>query len=238
MAQGAGPGGGTIAVIPAFNEAGSIGRVVREALELEHPPDLLVIDDGSTDGTSDAARRAGATVLRLPFNCGIGGAVQTGLRFAARRGYDYTVRIDGDGQHDPRMLRSLLGPLERGEADFVVGSRFLDRQGFQSSAPRRAGVRWFCTLLRVVCGLHLTDPTSGLWAANRRAMALLADTYASDYPEVDALVRLSRNGCTLIEVPTSMRPRSAGGSSIGPSNAAYYMLKVTVALLIVRLDRR
>jgi glycosyltransferase involved in cell wall biosynthesis len=224
----------TLVVVPAFNEAATVGRVVAEARALPQTPDVVVVDDGSSDGTGDGVD---ARVVRLPFNCGIGAAVQTGLRLALADGYDFVARLDGDGQHDARVLPALLAVLEAGQADFVVGSRYVAGEGFQSSVPRRLGSRWFRLLLRLACGQQVSDPTSGLWAANRRAAALLAAEYASDYPEVDALVLLARSGCRIVEVPTVMRERAAGASSIDAPRALYYMLKVTLALGIGRLRR-
>jgi glycosyltransferase involved in cell wall biosynthesis len=223
-------------VVPAFNEAGNVGRLLEEVRALPERVDVVVVDDGSLDGTGPAALNAGARVLRLPFNCGIGAAVQTGLRLALEDGYTYAVRLDGDGQHDPRTLPALLAPLEAGRADFVIGSRYIERHGFQSSPVRRLGSRWFSTLLRVLCGQSVSDPTSGLWAANRRAAEALAVEYASDYPEVDAILHLARDGCVIAEVPAAMRARGAGRSSIDGPRALYYMLKVTIALAIGRLQ--
>jgi glycosyltransferase involved in cell wall biosynthesis len=227
-----------LVVVPAFNEAGNVGRLVAEVRALPERVDVVVIDDGSLDGTVPAASAAGARVIRLPFNCGIGAAVQTGIRFALDEGYTFAARLDGDGQHDPRALAPLLRPLEAGTADFVIGSRYLERHGFQSSAARRLGSRWFSALLRVLCGQRISDPTSGLWAANRRAAAVLASEYASDYPEVDAILHLARRRCVVAEVPVAMRARQAGRSSIDGPRALYYMLKVTVALATGRLQTR
>jgi glycosyltransferase involved in cell wall biosynthesis len=227
-----------LAVVPAFNEAGNVARLLAELRSLPEHIDVVVVDDGSLDGTAASASVAGARVVRLPFNCGIGAAVQTGLRLGLAEGYPITARLDGDGQHDPRALPALLGPLDAGSADFVIGSRYLERHGFQSSAARRVGSRWFSLLLRVLCGQTVTDPTSGLWAANRRAAALLTAEYASDYPEVDAILHLSRAGCVITEVPVEMRAREAGRSSIAGPRALYYMLKVTIALLTGRVGPR
>jgi glycosyltransferase involved in cell wall biosynthesis len=225
----------TLVVVPAFNEAGNVGRLLAELRELPGSLDVVVVDDGSLDDTARVAAEAHARVLRLPFNCGIGAAVQTGLRLAVGDGYAFAARLDGDGQHDPHALPGLLSPLAARRADFVLGSRYIERQGFQSSAVRRAGSRWFSALLRLACGLSVSDPTSGLWAANRRAMEILATEYASDYPEVDAVVHLARHRCVLAEVPVVMRARHAGRSSIDAPRALYYMLKVTIALAAGRL---
>lgn len=225
-------------VVPAWNEAGSVGRVVSEARALAERPDVLVIDDGSQDETAAAAAAAGAHVVSMPFNCGIGAAVQTGLRFGLARGHAVIARFDGDGQHDPRALATLLAPLAAGTADFVLGSRYLTGEGFQSGAARRVGIRWFSALLRLGAGLHVTDPTSGCWAANRRAAEVLAIEYASDYPEVDSIVHLAKHGCRISEVPVSMRKRASGHSSIAGLGVLYYMIKVTLALLTGQLRGR
>ncbi len=223
------------AIIPAFNEASNIQAVILELGKLQNPPDVIVIDDGSLDQTAELARSAGACVVRLPFNSGIGAAVQTGLRLALDRGYESIVRIDGDAQHDARDLPRLLERLKNEQADFVLGSRYLEKQGFQATILHRLGIRWFCLLLRLVSGLRVTDPTSGFWAANRRAAELLLADYSSDYPEVDSLVHLSQSGCTVEEVAVAMRPRVAGRSSIKGARMLYYMIKVTIALLVGRL---
>ena len=225
-------------VVPAWNEAGSVGRVVAEARALPERPEVLVIDDGSFDATAAVAAAAGGRVVRMPFNCGIGAAVQAGLRFGLERGHTVIARFDGDGQHDPHALAALLAPLAAGTADFVLGSRYLTGEGFQSGAARRAGIHWFGMLLELVCGLKVTDPTSGCWAANRRAAEVLAIEYASDYPEVDSIVHLAKRGCRIAEVPVAMRERESGRSSIAGLGALYYMIKVTLALLAAQLRGR
>ncbi len=224
-----------LVVVPAYNEVGNVGRVVEETRRCSEPVTILVIDDGSVDGTGAAAAKAGASVLQLPFNCGIGASVQAGLRCGVERGCHIIARIDGDGQHDPAVLPKLLAPLRDGSADFVIGSRYLTNEGFQSTSARRMGIRWFATLLRLTCGIRVSDPTSGCWAANERAAVLLAEEYSSDYPEVDALVRLARSGFEIREVPTRMRERPSGNSSIGRLDGLYYMAKVTIALLVARI---
>lgn len=222
-------------ILPAYDEGARIGEVLDRVGEVKLPLTCLVVDDGSTDDTASRAAEAGAAVLRLPFNCGIGASVQAGLRVGVRRGYQVVARLDGDGQHDARDLPTLLARLREGDADFALGSRYVTGEGYQSSTARRAGSRWFSTILRLACGIEVSDPTSGCWAANRRAAELLAAEYASDYPEVDSLVHLARAGCRIAEVPVSMRERVSGRSSIGATRALYYMIKVTIALLVGRL---
>jgi glycosyltransferase involved in cell wall biosynthesis len=227
-----------LAVIPAFNEAGNIAALVRELRALADPPDVLVVDDGSADATAALAAAAGARVLELPFNCGIGATVQAGIAWGLEHGYGLIARFDGDGQHDPSSLAVLRAPLEAGDADFVLGSRYIERSGFQSTAARRLGSRWFAFLLRALCGLRITDPTSGCWAANARAASVLQADYSSDYPEVDSLVRLKRAGCRVQETAIRMRARAEGESSIDALRAVYYMFKVTIALVIGRVEQR
>jgi glycosyltransferase involved in cell wall biosynthesis len=223
-----------LVIVPALNEEASIRAVVADLLAMPAALDVLVIDDGSSDATSPIASTAGAQVLRLPFNCGIGASVQVGIEFGLRRGYRLFARIDGDGQHDPRTLEELRRPLDAGEADFVVGSRYLEPTGDQSTWARRLGSRWFGWMLYTVGGLKISDPTSGLWMANRRAAHVLFAEHASDYPEVDSLVRLKQAGCVIQERAIAMRPRSGGHSSIGGVRIPYYMLKVTLAVIIGR----
>jgi glycosyltransferase involved in cell wall biosynthesis len=238
-----GPGGGgkgprVLAIVPAFNEGRSLGGVISELAALDEPPDVLVVDDGSTDDTSEVATKLGARVLALPYNCGIGATVQAGLAWGLERGYRIVARFDGDGQHDPRSLGALRRAVDLGEADFVVGSRYVQRAGFQSTFLRRFGSKWFAFLLRMLSGLKITDPTSGCWVANARAAGVLRSDYSSDYPEVDALIRLHRAGCTIKEEAIEMRARVEGRSSIDAFSAVYYMLKVTIALVIGRIENR
>jgi glycosyltransferase involved in cell wall biosynthesis len=227
-----------LVVVPAWNEAGSIARVVSELQALPESPDVLVVDDGSTDDTAELARTAGARVLSLPYNAGIGATVQAGIAWGVERRYGTIARFDGDGQHAPTALELLLSPLTAGEADFVLGSRYLDGEGFQSTWARRTGSGWFSFLLRLLTGLRITDPTSGCWAANGRAAAVLHADYTSDYPEVDSILRLHRAGCRIREVSIVMRARTEGESSIDALRAVYYMIKVTLALVIGRVESR
>ena len=222
-----------VAVVPAFDEEGAIGAVVEEIRAFDPAIDVVVVDDGSTDGTAANAGAAGAAVVRLPFNLGIGAAVQTGFRYALEHGYDVAVRLDGDGQHDPSELPKLLEPLSRDEADVVTGSRFRDDgSGYRPPLARRLGISWFARLVSLLSGQRVTDTTSGFQALNRRGIALFASDYPSDYPEVEATVLLLKHRLRLAEVPVRMREREHGSSSITFLRSLYYAVKVTLALLV------
>jgi glycosyltransferase involved in cell wall biosynthesis len=231
-----------LAIVPAYNEAGAIGSTVSE-LHVHAPDfDVLVVDDGSTDETAACARRAGATVLQLPFNLGIGGAVQCGYQYALDHGYQIAVQVDGDGQHDPRYLRQLLDHLHADPTlNMVTGSRFLDsldRDGYRSSPSRRIGIRIFARILSRIVGRPITDPTSGLRMVDRRGIELFARDYPHDYPEVEALVLSHSHRMVGDELPVRMRARLTGRSSIGSTQSAYYMIKVLVAVLVGLLRTR
>ncbi len=194
--------------------------------------DVVVIADGSTDRTAEVAAEHGAHVLRLPFNLGIGGAVQTGFRYAWEHGCEIVVRVDGDGQHDPAELGAVLAPVLAGHADVVVGSRFVGTDGYRSSRARRLGIRVLAWTVSAIVRQRVTDPTSGFQALNRRALALFAADYPHDYPEVEATVMAHRCGLRLVEVPVTMRERGGGRSSITALHSIYYMLKVLLALFV------
>jgi glycosyltransferase involved in cell wall biosynthesis len=226
-----------VAIVPAHDEQASIARVVSEIQEFDPGMDVVVIDDGSHDRTAGMADDAGAHVLRLPFNLGIGGAVQTGFRYAFERGYDVVVRLDGDGQHDAAELPKLLGPIVAGEADLVVGTRFggggdAQSSEYRSTPVRRVGIRFFAWTVSRIVGQRVTDTTSGFQAAGRRAIALFAVDYPHDYPEVEATVMVAKANLRLREVPVAMRERIGGESSITALRSVYYMLKVLLALFI------
>jgi glycosyltransferase involved in cell wall biosynthesis len=227
-----------LAIVPAHNEAGAIAAVVDE-IHASHPGfDVVVVDDGSTDETAAIAAARGAAVVRLPFNLGIGGAVQTGFQYALEHGYDLAVRLDGDGQHDPSELPRLLEPIERGEADVVTGSRFAsDGTGYSPPLARRFGIAFFAKLVSLLTRQRVTDTTSGFQALNRQGIALFAADYPSDYPEVEATVLVYKHRLRLAEVPVRMRERAHGESSIGFVSSVYYMLKVTLALFLAMVRR-
>jgi glycosyltransferase involved in cell wall biosynthesis len=225
-------------VVPAYDEEGAIAGVVEEIHALDASIDVVVVDDGSTDSTAAVAAAAGAAVVRLPYNLGIGGAVQTGFRYALEHGYDVAVRLDGDGQHDATELPKLLEPLERGEADVVTGSRF--REGDDEYRPplgRRLGISWFARLVSLLTRQRVTDTTSGFQAVNQQGIALFARDYPSDYPEVEATVLVLKHRLRLVEVPVRMREREHGSSSITFLSSVYYALKVTLALLVAMARR-
>jgi glycosyltransferase involved in cell wall biosynthesis len=205
----------SLAIVPAFNEQATVGSVVRDLIA--HAPgfDVLVVDDGSTDDTTVEARAAGAAVARLPYNLGIGGAVQTGYRYAMANGYDYAVQIDGDGQHDPEQLQRLVDRIHADPpVEMVYGTRFAANDGFQSTSIRRLGIKLFAFTLSLVTRQRVTDPTSGFRLCDRRAIALFAENYPIDYPEVEAILLMHRHELKSAEVSVEMLERGGGTSSI------------------------
>ena len=227
-----------VAVVPAWNEAGAIGGVVAEIKAFDPAIEVVVVDDASTDETAEVAEAHGATVLRLLYNVGIGGAVQTGFRYARDEGYDVAVRLDGDGQHDASELAKLLAPIRAGTADLVIGSRFVDANGtYRAPFARRMGIRVFARLVSLLGGQKVTDTTSGFVALSRRGIELFAVEYPHDYPEVEATLVALRSGLRLEQVQVEMRERQAGTSSITFVRSLYYIVKVMLALLVASLRR-
>jgi glycosyltransferase involved in cell wall biosynthesis len=221
-----------IAIVPALNEEETVGRVIDEIRAFDPGFDVVVVDDGSADRTAGVAADRGAHVVRLPFNLGIGGAVQTGYRFAFEHGYDIAVQIDGDGQHDPLQLPKILAPVLSGEADLCVGSRFTGAGAYRSSFARRIGIQIFAKVVSAIVHQKVTDTTSGFRAVNRKGIALFAADYPHDYPEVEATVLCVKHKLRLREVPVEMRERGGGASSITALRSIYYMAKVLLALFV------
>jgi glycosyltransferase involved in cell wall biosynthesis len=223
-----------VAIVPALNEEHTVPRVIDELRAFDAGLDVVVVDDGSTDRTAEVAAARGAKVLRLPFNLGIGGAVQTGFRFAFENGYDIAVRVDGDGQHDPAQLPRILEPVLRGDADIAVGSRFAGEpgDGYRSSRSRRIGIRVLAAVVSRIVGQRVTDTTSGFQVLNRNGIALFARDYPHDYPEVEATIMVFRHRLRLAEVPVTMRERGGGTSSITALRSIYYMAKVLLAIFV------
>ena len=229
-----------LAIVPAYNEGEMVGRVVRDIHRQAPGFDVLVVDDGSTDSTSAHAEAEGAVVLRHPYNLGIGGAVQSGYKYALRHGYDVAVQVDGDGQHKPEYLPELLAALhtEGDEADMVYGSRFRGDPGYKVPLGRRLGNLIFSAVLTLLTRQRITDPTSGFRMTNRRGIELFARDYPHDYPEVEALLMLHAHRLRIHEVPARMNARGFGQSSIDYPRSAYYMLKVMLALFVGLFRRR
>ena len=221
-----------LAVVPAYNEAATVGRVVRSIQEVARGFDVVVIDDGSTDETSAQAEQAGARVVRLPFNVGIGGAVQAGFAFAREQGYDYMVQVDGDGQHDPSEIQQLVRAMDGDGVDVICGSRFLEKLQYAAPISRRAGIHIFAFLLSRIVGQRVTDPTSGFRLYNRRAICLFARDYPHDYPEVEAVLALHFHRLRMREIPVRMYQRGGGVSSISSGKSVYYMVKVLLAIFM------
>jgi glycosyltransferase involved in cell wall biosynthesis len=222
-----------LAIVPAYNEESCVGRVVSEIQSRAPGFDVVVIDDGSTDETAARADLAGATVLRHPFNLGIGGAVQSGFKYAKRAGYDIAAQVDGDGQHDAAYLPDLVEALRSDpKIDMVCGSRFREGRGYRAPRSRRLGMIVFSVILSLITRQKVTDPTSGFRIANRRGIELFARDYPHDYPEVEAILMIHSNRLRLREVPVRMHQRDTGRSSIRAGHGAYYMIKVLLAVLV------
>lgn len=229
-----------LAIVPAYNEAESIVATIDSISRWAPNFDVLVVDDGSTDTTAERARASGATVLQLPYNLGIGGAMQSGYIYAEAHDYDVAVQVDGDGQHDPRYVPDLLRTLSsEAGVNMVTGSRFLERSdGYRSSATRRIGISFFARVLSLITRQRITDPTSGFRMTDRRAIKLFANDYPNDYPEVEAIVMMHTHRLRSVEIPVVMAPRLKGKSAISSTQSVYYMVKVLLAVIVVLFRAR
>jgi glycosyltransferase involved in cell wall biosynthesis len=224
--------GTLMVIIPAFNEEGAVGGVVRSVHEAVPGVPVLVIDDCSSDSTIQAARDAGADVLPLPHHLGLGGCVQAGYKLAFELGYEYVIRVDGDGQHDPRYIPDIYKTLRHSGCHMVIGSRFVEQQGNRTSPVRTLGIRFFRLVLRPILGRPVRDPTSGFVGVNRAALEVFSRSFPLEYPEIEALVVLQRRAFRFEEVPCQMQPRRTGRSSITPLKSIYYIVHVLLGVFV------
>lgn len=227
----------SIVIIPAYNEEKSIEKTVEDIRENAPEFDYVIVNDCSKDATLKVCMEKGMHVLNLPINLGIGGAVQTGYRYAYKNGYDFAVQFDGDGQHDARFLHEMRDYMIEHSLNMLIGSRFIEKEGFQSSGIRRFGIRYFSGLIRLLTGAKVTDPTSGMRMVDRNIIEIYAESYPKDYPEPESVVAILNMGKTVGEYPVVMRERTEGVSSISPLRSVYYMVKVTLAILVEMLRK-
>lgn len=227
-----------LVIIPAYNEQESIISVINKLKKDCPEADYVVINDCSKDNTLQVLSENHASYVNLPLNLGIGGGVQTGYKYAMKYGYDIAIQIDGDGQHDTAFLKTVIEPIENGQADIVIGSRFINKEGFQSSGMRRLGINFLSSLIKICCGTKVLDVTSGFRAVNRTYICGYAKDYPVDYPEPEAIVKASLTGARIKEVPVIMKERESGTSSISPLKSVYYMIKVSLAIVVCRLTHK
>ncbi len=221
-----------LVIIPAYNESESIEKTVQDIVEHALGFDYVIINDCSTDNTREICEQRGFNIINLPINLGIGGAVQTGYRYAYENNYDIAVQVDGDGQHDAAFLNCMAEALEKEKADMLIGSRFIEKEGFQSSLARRIGIVYFTGLIKLLTGTTITDPTSGLRMIGKDVIRIFANDYPKDYPEPESVVAILKQGKKVKEIPVIMRERQGGTSSIKLKKSIYYMIKVTLAILV------
>lgn len=225
-----------LVIIPAYNESKSLENVIRDITNNAPGVDYLIVNDCSTDNSVDILNGMKASYLDCAINLGIGGAVQAGYKYAFDNGYDIAIQLDGDGQHDASYINEMVQLIESDEADVVIGSRFIDKEGFQSSISRRTGIKILSGLIRVMCGERVKDVTSGFRAVNHTMIRIFADNYPDDYPEPEVIVTSSLNGARIKEIPVIMRERAQGVSSINLKKSIYYMIKVSLAIIICRIS--
>ena len=226
-----------LVIIPAYNEKDSIVNTVKDIKDNAPGFDYIVVNDCSTDNTYDVCVENGLKVINLPLNLGIGGAVQTGYLYAFQNGYDIAVQFDGDGQHDAAYVNEMADYLVKNECDMVIGSRFIEKEGFQSSGLRRIGIKYFTGLIKLLTGKKITDPTSGMRMVNKKLLEKFTDEYPKDYPEPESVVTILSEKYKVTEIPVVMNEREEGVSSISLKNSVYYMIKVSFAILIARMKK-
>lgn len=226
-----------LVIIPAYNEEKSLERTIKDIKENAPEFDYIIVNDCSTDETLELCRKKRFSYLNLPVNLGIGGAVQTGYRYAYYHGYDIAVQFDGDGQHDASFLNWMAEVLNKTGADMVIGSRFIDKKGFQSSVLRRMGIKYFSILIKILTGKIITDPTSGMRMINRKLLKKFTEEYPKDYPEPESVVTALSEKYKVTEIPVIMNEREAGVSSISLRSGVYYMIKVSFAIIVARMKK-
>lgn len=224
-------------IIPAFNESDNLPKLIENINKENYDYDVLIVNDYSIDNTSKIARKLGVKVIDLPCNLGIGGAVQTGYRYAYENGYDYAIQVDGDGQHDPMYLELLHKKITEGY-NFVIGSRFIEKKGFQSTFTRRLGIQFFYQLIKLLSKEKITDATSGFRIADRSVIKFFSIYYPSDYPEPETIMLLIKNNFKIAEIPVVMKERENGQSSIDFIKSIYYMIKVTLAIILSYFSKK
>ena len=225
-----------LVIIPAFNEAGCIVNTVNDIIENAPEFDYVVINDCSRDDTYKLCLEHGFNVVNLPINSGIGAAVQTGYLYAKRYGYKYAIQVDGDGQHDAAFLGTMARYMEEHGTGMLIGSRYIEKQGFQSSGLRRFGIKYFTVLIKILTGKRITDPTSGMRMVGRDIIEYFAEEYPKDYPEPETAVTIVKKGWSVEEIPVVMKERQAGTSSISPKRSVYYMIKVSLACVMAAIS--
>ncbi len=225
-------------IIPAYNESENIEKLVDNLIENYSQYDYLIVNDCSTDNTEEIIKRRGYNYISLPANLGIGGGVQSGYIYAVQNDYDIAIQIDGDGQHNPAYIEKLIEPIISGETDIAIGSRFIEKKGFQTSFMRRLGINFISFVIKMCCGVKVTDTTSGFRASNKAATKFFSLNYAQDYPEPEAIVSASLSGFKIKDVAVEMNEREGGVSSINAKRSIYYMIKVSLALIICRIGTR
>jgi glycosyltransferase involved in cell wall biosynthesis len=225
-----------LVIIPAYNEQDNLENVILSLKQAIPQADYVIINDCSNDNTEKICKENSYNYVNLPVNLGIGGGVQTGYKYALIYDYDIAIQIDGDGQHDPKYIEALIKPIEEGRADMVIGSRFIEKTGFQSTSSRRLGISFLKWLIYLCCGVKVSDTTSGFRAYGKDLIEYFANQYAQDYPEPEAIIAAVINGFKIAEVPVEMQRRQGGKSSINAFKSIYYMIKVSLAIIIYRVS--